>query len=94
LLTILATVGLVAATAYSLRIVQRVFLGKYSRTGDLVDLDFREKLITVPLVLVIIWLGLFPQPIIDMAKKSLTPNTPGNPSAVLQQDATKGDSHE
>src|SRR6185295_12421586 len=70
LLTIFATIGLVAATAYSLRIVQKVFLGKEERGRTLVDLSLREKIIMVPLVIVIVWLGLFPQSVLNTAKKS------------------------
>jgi NADH-quinone oxidoreductase subunit M len=35
------------------------------------DLSLREKLILVPLVIVIIWLGIFPQPILNAAKPSI-----------------------
>lgn len=71
-LTIFATIGVVAATAYSLRIVQKVFLGGQQKERVLPDLSLREKLITVPMVMVIIALGLFPQPIIDTAGKAIT----------------------
>jgi NADH-quinone oxidoreductase subunit M len=71
-LTIFATAGLVAATAYSLRIVQKVFLGEAKSGTVLQDLSLREKLTMVPMVIVIIWLGLFPQPILDTAKKTIT----------------------
>ena len=70
-LTILATFGLVAATAYSLRIVQKVFLGGQKKDLVLPDLSLREKLIMVPMVIVIVWLGLFPQPVINTAKRMI-----------------------
>ena len=48
-LTILATIGLVAATVYSLRIVQKVFYGgEIKQDHVLHDLTLREKLILVP----------------------------------------------
>lgn len=70
-LTILAAVGLVAGTIYSLRIVQKVFYGKEERMRALQDLSLREKLIVVPLTVVIIWLGLFPQPVLNTVQQSL-----------------------
>jgi NADH-quinone oxidoreductase subunit M len=74
-LTILATIGLVAATVYSLRIVQRVFHGEAISDHPLHDLTLREKVILVPLVIVIILLGLFPQPVLNTAKPAVAPLT-------------------
>ncbi len=68
-LTIFAAIGVVAATAYSLRIMQKVFLGKPVSDKILPDLSLREKFILIPLVVVIIWLGLFPQPIFNTVKQ-------------------------
>jgi NADH-quinone oxidoreductase subunit M len=69
-LTVLAAVGLVAATVYSLRIVQKVFQG----SGDestMPDLSLREKLIVLPLVVLIVWLGVYPQPVLDTVSRSI-----------------------
>lgn len=72
-LTILATIGIVFATAYSLRIMQRVFLGNNPEQHDVLpDLSLREKLIFIPAVVVIVWLGLFPQTILRTSKQVLT----------------------
>jgi NADH-quinone oxidoreductase subunit M len=68
--TIMAAIGLILGTVYSLRILQRVFYGKEQTDLVLQDLSLREKFILVPLVLVIIWLGLFPQPVLDTVKAS------------------------
>jgi NADH-quinone oxidoreductase subunit M len=70
-LTIIATIGLVAATAYSLRIVQKVFLGTKTNTATLVDLNFRERLVMVVLIFSIVWLGLFPQKVLDTSKPTV-----------------------
>lgn len=71
-LTIIATAGLVFATAYSLRIMQKVFLGPLAKEYTLPDLSLREKIILVPLSIVILWLGLFPQQVIDTARPTVT----------------------
>ncbi len=72
LLTAIATAGLVVATAYSLRIMQKIFLGKGTKDYSLTDLTAREKLIMVPLTVLIIILGLFPQQVLNTAKASVT----------------------
>lgn len=72
ILTIVATAGLVFATAYSLRIMQKVFLGPLVNNNHPSDLSLREKIVLVPLCIVIIWLGLFPQPVIDTARPAIT----------------------
>ncbi|HEX6889520.1 MAG TPA: hypothetical protein VF141_02460, partial [Chryseolinea sp.] len=75
-LTVLATIGLVAATAYSLRIVQKVFHGaEVKQDHTLNDLTLREKLILIPLVVSIILLGLFPQSVLNMSKPTIQPLT-------------------
>jgi NADH-quinone oxidoreductase subunit M len=71
LMSCLASLGLIAATIYSLRIVQKVFFGHKNREWEINDLTVREKLISASLVIVIVGLGLFPQPVFDTAKPAL-----------------------
>ncbi len=71
LMTCLASAGLIAATIYSLRIVQKVFFGNKNRDWELKDLTIREKLVSALLVIVIVWLGLFPQPVFNTARPAL-----------------------
>ena len=70
-LTIVATIGLVAATIYSLRILQKVFYGIQSPSIALADLSLREKLVMLALVASIVWLGLFPQPVLNTSHPSV-----------------------
>lgn len=70
-LTILATIGLVAATIYSLRILQKIFYGPQSGSPVLMDLSLREKLVMILLVISIVWLGLFPQAVLNTSEKSV-----------------------
>lgn len=71
LMTIIATIGLVAATIYSLRIMQKVFYGKEVESLNVPDLSLREKVIMVPMVVFILWLGLFPQPVLNTASQAI-----------------------
>jgi len=71
-LTILATIGFVVSTIYSLWIVQRVFHGKCKfEKGQLTDLNIRETAVFAPMILGILWLGIFPQPILNTAKPAI-----------------------
>lgn len=101
ILTILATIGLVGATAYSLRIMQRVFFGQETKNDhhEIHDLSLREKLMMVPLVLVIVWLGFFPQPVLDTSKvpiNNVLRSTTVNSSIdkVALDEDRKGGNHE
>jgi NADH-quinone oxidoreductase subunit M len=67
----LASLGLIAATIYSLRIVQKVFLGNKNNDWQLNDLNVREKIVSAAMVIVIVWLGLFPRPVFNIAKPAL-----------------------
>ena len=67
----LASAGLIAATIYSLRIMQKVFYGAEKTGNKLADLSVRESLTMGLMVIAIIWLGLFPQPVIDTARPAL-----------------------
>ncbi|MGX5816823.1 complex I subunit 4 family protein [Chitinophaga lutea] len=75
--TAAAAVGLVVATIYSLRIMQKVFFGHSPREYKLPDLSFREMVLFVPLIIVILWLGVYPQPVINTAR-------PAAPAMALQ----------
>src|SRR5258706_11163685 len=71
-LTIFATIGVVAATAYSLLMMQKVFLGNFTSDKIISDLSLREKIIMVPLVVAIVWLGVFPQPVMNAVKQMIS----------------------
>ena len=68
-LTIVAAAGLVLATAYSLRIMQKVFYGKQHSEYKIPDFGFREMVVMGSLTVVIIWLGLFPSSVLNVSEK-------------------------
>jgi NADH-quinone oxidoreductase subunit M len=71
LLTILATIGLIVATVYALWMVQAAFQGPNRRGWKIPDLSARELAIFAAMTIVIVWLGLFPQPVLNTAKQGL-----------------------
>jgi NADH-quinone oxidoreductase subunit M len=73
-LTIIASLGFILSTIYSLWLVQKVFHGpqaEQQHTQQITDLGLREMAIMCFVMAGIIWLGLYPQLIIDTAKQSL-----------------------
>jgi NADH-quinone oxidoreductase subunit M len=61
---VLAALGIVLGAAYMLWMYQRVFFGPLDRPENqgLADLDRRELVCLLPLVLLCFWIGLYPQP--------------------------------
>ncbi|MDF2189091.1 NADH-quinone oxidoreductase subunit M [Paraflavitalea sp. CAU 1676] len=70
-LTSIATLGLIFAALYSLRMMQKVFLGPVKGASPPKDLTPRELIIMATLGISMVLLGLFPQPILDMVKMTV-----------------------
>jgi NADH-quinone oxidoreductase subunit M len=70
-LTILATVGIVFATVYSLWIIQRAFHGPLREYPKLRDLSPREVGIMALMIVAIVGLGLAPQPVLNTTRRSV-----------------------
>ena len=67
-LTVIASLGLVFSALYSLRMMQKVFLGQPSVPVQMKDLSARELIIMGGLAIAIIGLGLYPQPVFEMVR--------------------------
>jgi len=101
-LTIFAAIGLVGATAYSLRIMQRVFYGDAAAINSadhhMHDLSVREKFILIPMVIVIIGLGIYPSPVLKTANAPISTVlnfTPAEkPVASTSVELKQGGNHE
>jgi NADH-quinone oxidoreductase subunit M len=71
-ITALAATGLVLAAIYSLWIVQRVFHGEKKDIPKLAELTSRESWMLAVMVVVILWLGIFPRPVLETAEPALS----------------------
>ncbi len=69
--SVLAAAGLIVSTIYSLQIIQKVFHGKKEREWTLADLNARELLVLSVLAAGLVWLGIYPQPVIRTATPAL-----------------------
>ncbi len=70
-LTILATIGVLVATFYALRLVQRAFHGPNLHQWKLPDLNRREAFILAPMIVVLLWLGLYPLPVLNTFRPAM-----------------------
>ncbi|MBI5576476.1 MAG: NADH-quinone oxidoreductase subunit M [Deltaproteobacteria bacterium] len=69
--TAVAVVGLVAATVYSLRLVQQTFHGSNVRGWTFPDFTMREMVVMAAMIALLLWIGLRPQTLIDTAAPDL-----------------------
>lgn len=67
-LTIVATIVLITATAYALRIMQKVFYGKEHKVWKISDFGTREMIVMLSLTGVIIWLGWYPSSVFRVSQ--------------------------
>jgi NADH-quinone oxidoreductase subunit M len=67
----LASLGLIGASVYALWIMQRAFHGSNQLGWKPADLCGRETAAMAAMIVVIVWLGLYPQPVIDTARLPL-----------------------
>lgn len=65
-IAVLSAAGLIFGAGYCLWTIQRMFFGKYAVKAEveMTDLDGREKLMLLPLAIIILILGVFPQVLI------------------------------
>jgi NADH-quinone oxidoreductase subunit M len=71
LMSSIACLGLIAASIYSLKIVQKVFFGNKNTEWEMNDLSFREKIVSASMVIIIVWLGLFPGTVFSIVRPAL-----------------------
>lgn len=70
-LTAIACVGLIGATVYSLWLMRGAFYGPNSRSWSIADLKPRELALVGAFALGLIWLGVYPQPVLDAVAPTL-----------------------
>jgi NADH-quinone oxidoreductase subunit M len=73
-LAIVATCGIVLAAIYVLHLYKRTMTGPITHEANklVADLSLREKLVVAPVVALIVALGVYPKPLIDIIRPSVT----------------------
>jgi NADH-quinone oxidoreductase subunit M len=66
---LLAATGVILGAAYMLYLYRRVIFGELTKADvkEMLDLNRREILIFVPVVAVVIWMGVYPAPFLDVS---------------------------
>jgi NADH-quinone oxidoreductase subunit M len=69
----LATTGIIFAAVYMLWMYQRVVFGEVTREDNrrLTDLSVREWVVLVPVLLFIVWIGVYPAPFLGLTEVSV-----------------------
>jgi len=70
---VIATSGVVFTAVYMLWMFQRVMFGKLDnpKNQELKDLSIREIAVLVPIIVFIIWIGVYPKPFLSKIEKSV-----------------------
>ncbi len=71
LTTVLASIGLVLASVYALIMMQRAFFGPAKTDSPLLQPDARELCMLLGLIGLLVWLGVYPQPVLDTSAASM-----------------------
>jgi NADH-quinone oxidoreductase subunit M len=71
-LAICGAIGVLAATFYALRMIERAFRGPNTRQWRVADLVHREGFVVGLMIGAVLWLGLYPQPVINMFRPAMT----------------------
>ncbi len=73
LAAVIATLGVILSAAYALWLYRRVVLGPVEKEAmrRMEDLDLREKVVLVPLVVLVILFGVWPAPILEVTEASV-----------------------
>ncbi len=68
-----ATFGVILSAAYALWLYRRVVFGTLDKESlkAMLDLDGREKLILYPLIVLVIFFGIYPSPVFDVTQASI-----------------------
>jgi len=69
----LASLGVILGAAYMLYLYRRVIFGKLVRDDlrAMLDLSRREIAVFVPLIVVVLWMGIYPKPFLDVFAPSV-----------------------
>jgi NADH-quinone oxidoreductase subunit M len=70
---VLAATGVILAAVYMLWMFQRVMFGKLDKPENqaLKDLNLREVIVLLPILLFIVWIGVYPKPFLSRIEKSV-----------------------
>jgi NADH-quinone oxidoreductase subunit M len=66
--SILAAIGLIVSAVYALWLIQKTFFGEKQKDWHLPDLSMRNLIMFGVMIVVLVWLGIFPDPVLNTAQ--------------------------
>ncbi len=81
----IGVLGAVLSAAYALRFVQRVFFGPEQTAHPIADIPTPALAVCAALICALIWMGLYPQPVLDAADMATV-----EPPVIVVSDSTMG----
>jgi NADH-quinone oxidoreductase subunit M len=70
-LAALGALGMIAGACYGLRLVQTVFLGPNVHNWKFPDARWQEWSVAAPMMTCLLWIGLYPQPVLGMVRPAI-----------------------
>ena len=85
----LATSGVILSVAYALYLYRRMIYGPLDKPGlrSIADLNYREVVVFTPLLLLVIFFGFYPAPLLDVTAVSVKKLVAGHEAAVRAASA-------
>lgn len=85
----IAGISIIVGAVYMLHLYRRAFFGKVVKEENarLLDLDKREWSALLPLAVIVIWLGVYPKPILEPINKSVENVIAIMQSRIVTQEA-------
>lgn len=66
-----AAVGMITGAVYALWLMQQSFHGEVAEGRQMADFGLREMLAMAAMMLALLWMGLYPQPVLDLAEPAI-----------------------
>ena len=68
----MAGISIILSAVYTLNMIQRIFYGNtVEKTNNAVEIDFNVQVILSVLVVLVLVMGVYPQPMIDLTKDTV-----------------------
>ena len=85
----LATIGVILSAAYALYLYRRMIFGPLEKPAlrSITDMGYREVLVFAPLVLLVIFFGFYPAPLLDVTAVSVKKLVSGYETAIKAASA-------
>ena len=84
-ITVFASLGVLASTFYALRMVGRAFQGPNTHAWKVSDLNLREAFMMAVMIVGLLGLGLYPQPVLNTSVRALENSELQVPVAALRR---------